>query len=150
MYGAYATSPLLFFPSLLPSSSHCSLIATAGVAIRKRIRSCPVASCVLFCAHSQARHAISFRRILRLAIQRSFGGLVIVWRLIVDWRLVVVRTDGLLVRIRWLGLAKVLPFAPAIEVDERLHAAPFHHFARKPFKVHRLRGCQYAERQGSR
>jgi len=36
------------------------------------------------------------------------------------------------------SLAEVLPFAPAVEVDEGLHAAPFHHFAGEPFEVHGL------------
>lgn len=133
MYRAYGNPP----PFHLPSCSHCSLIATTGVAIRKRVRSCPVASCVLFRSQAQARHAISFRRTLRLAIQRCLGRLVVVWRLGVG-------PAALLVRIRRLGLAEVLPFAPAIKVDERLHATPFHHFAREPLKVHRLRDRQYA------
>ena len=132
--------PLLFH---LPSRSHRSFIATTGVAIRKRVRSCPVASCVLFRSQPQARHPISFRRTLRLAVQHCLGRLVVVWRLVVG-------PGALLVRIRRLGLAEVLPFAPAIKVDKRLHATPFHHFAREPLKVHRLRGRQYAGYLSSR
>lgn len=33
------------------------------------------------------------------------------------------------------GLAEILPFAPAVEVDQGLHAAPFHDFAGEPFEV---------------
>ena len=131
-----ATRPRLGHPTSphLPLPSHSGLVATTGVAIRKGVRSCPIAPRVLFPTHSQARHPISFRRTLRLAIQRRFGRLG-----------VVIGPNGLLLRIRWLRLAKVLPLAPAVKVDERLHAAPFHHFAREPFEVHRLRGYQYAE-----
>ena len=30
---------------------------------------------------------------------------------------------------------EIFPFAPAVEVDEGLHAAPFHYFAGEPFEV---------------
>lgn len=30
---------------------------------------------------------------------------------------------------------EILPFAPAVEVDEGLHAAPFHYLACEPFEV---------------
>ncbi len=33
------------------------------------------------------------------------------------------------------GLGEVFPFAPAVEVDEGLHAAPFHYFAGEPVEV---------------
>ena len=36
------------------------------------------------------------------------------------------------------GLREILPFAPAIEVDERLHTAPFHDLTLKPDEVHGL------------
>lgn len=46
---------------------------------------------------------------------------------------------------RGLGLlGKVLPFAPAVEVDEGLHAAPFHDFALQPDKVDGLDGEELA------
>ena len=35
---------------------------------------------------------------------------------------------------------EILPFAPAVEVDEGLHAAPFHYFAGEPFEVDGLDG----------
>ena len=33
------------------------------------------------------------------------------------------------------GLGEIFPFAPAVEVDEGLHAAPFHDFAFEPDEV---------------
>lgn len=38
----------------------------------------------------------------------------------------------------FLGEGEVLPCAPAVKVDEGLHAAPFHDFALQPDKVDRL------------
>ena len=132
------------FPcSYFPSTSQTSLIATTGVAVRQCIRPRPVAPCALFFCHSQARHPVSLRRTLRLAVQRGF------WRLVVARGFDVVRTRRLFLSIRWLRLAKVLPFAPTIKVNERLHATPFHHFARQPLKVHGLNRCQYAGYLGS-
>ena len=128
MYRAYSFHPL---------PSHRSLVATTRVAVRQPIPSCPVTSALLLCIQSQVRQPIFFRSVLRLAIWCSFWGLVVVWGFVIGG------TNGLLVRIRRLRLTEVFPFAPAIKVDERLHAAPFHHFAREPFKVDRLIGCQY-------
>ena len=45
-----------------------------------------------------------------------------------------------LIRDRRFSLAEVFPFAPAVEVDEGLHAAPFHCLACQPFEVDRLCG----------
>lgn len=41
-------------------------------------------------------------------------------------------------RLRGFGLREIFPFAPAVKVDEGLHAAPFHDFAGEPFEVHGL------------
>ena len=128
MYCAYSFHPL---------PSHRSLVATTRVAVRQPIPSCPVTSALLLSIQSQVRQSILFRSTLRLAIWRSFGSLV------VNRRFVIIGTNGLLVRIRRLRVTELFPFAPAIKVDERLHAAPFHHFAREPFKVDRLRRYQY-------
>ena len=38
------------------------------------------------------------------------------------------------------GGSEVLPLAPAVEIDEGLHAAPFHHFAGEPIEVDGLDG----------
>ena len=137
------TGPHVHFPCRPPPSrSQASLIATARVAIRQCVRPCPVAPCALLSSQYQARHPVSLRSALSLAIQRGFRRLVV-------WRFDVVRTQRLFLSVRWLRLAEVLPFPPAIKVNERLHAAPFHHFARQPLKVHRLNRCQYAGYLGS-
>lgn len=35
-------------------------------------------------------------------------------------------------------LREILPLAPTVKVDERLHATPLHHLAFEPYEVHRL------------
>lgn len=49
------------------------------------------------------------------------------------WVVVVVGGAGV-----GLGLGEIFPFAPAVEVDEGLHAAPFHDFSFQPHEVYGL------------